>query len=110
MSQGILVFVEERGGSLRKASLEALSEAGRRIGAVGGEVTAVLIGSAVKGLAGQLGKYGAAKVIVVENGALEKYSTEAFTQALSEAVKKTSPKYVFAAYTSMAKDFVPRVA
>ena len=41
MSQGILVFVEERGGSLRKASLEALSEAGRRIGAVGGEVTAV---------------------------------------------------------------------
>ncbi|MBI5176082.1 MAG: electron transfer flavoprotein subunit alpha/FixB family protein [Candidatus Obscuribacter sp.] len=110
MSQGILVFVEERGGSLRKASLEALSEAGRRIGSVGGEVTAVLIGSAVKGLAGQLGKFGAAKVIVVENGALDKYSTEAFTQALSEAVKKTSPKYVFAAYTSMAKDFIPRVA
>ena len=31
MSQGILVFIEERGGQLRKASLEALSEAIRQI-------------------------------------------------------------------------------
>ncbi len=110
MSQGILVFVEQRGGQVRKASLEALSEAHRRAAAVGGDVSAVLIGSGVKGLAAQLGKFGAKKVLVVDNAALENYSTETFTQALTEAVKKVSPKYVFAACTSMAKDFIPRAA
>lgn len=110
MSQGILVFVEARAGQLRKASLEALSEAARRIGAVGGEVSAVLIGAGVKGLVEQVGNYKAGKVYVVDNASLADYSAETFAQALSEVVKKADPKYVFAAYTSMAKDFIPRAA
>lgn len=110
MSQGILVFIEERGGQLRKASLEALSEANRQIAAVGGSVTALLVGANVKALSSEVAKYSPAKVVVVENAVLGNYASETYTQALAEAVKALDPKYVFAAYTAMAKDFVPRVA
>ncbi|MBS1992911.1 MAG: electron transfer flavoprotein subunit alpha/FixB family protein [Cyanobacteria bacterium SZAS LIN-2] len=108
MSTGYLVFVESRGGQLRKASLEALSEAVRK--ANGQSVTALLIGSGVKSLAEGVGKYGAAKVLVADSAAFASYSTEAYADALVAAVKACSPRFVFAAHTAMARDFVPRVA
>ena len=108
MSTGILVFVETRAGQVRKAALEALSEA---IAKAGSEpVTALLIGSGVKALADQVGKYKAAKVLVADSDAFKAYSTEAFTDALVAAVQACDPRYVFAAHTAMARDFVPRAA
>jgi len=46
----ILVFVEQRGGEIRKASLQAISEAKRQ----GAEVSAVLPGSGIAAAAGGL--------------------------------------------------------
>lgn len=109
MAQGILVFVEQRNGQVRKSSLEALSEA-RRISINTKEpVTAVIVGSNIKQLAEELPRYGAAKVLVIDDAAFANYSTEGYAQALTEAVKKVDPKYVFAAHTAMAKDLIPRV-
>ncbi len=108
MSTGYLVFVESRAGQLRKASLEALCEAVRK--ASGEPVTALLIGKGVKGLASQLGKYKATKVLVADGDTFANYSTEAYADALASAAKQCSPRYIFAAHSSMARDFVPRVA
>jgi electron transfer flavoprotein alpha subunit len=108
MSTGYLVFVESRAGQLRKASLEALSEAVRKAG--GATVTALLIGKDVKGLAAEAAKYGATKVLVADSDTFGTYSTEAYSDALAAAVKACSPHYVFAAHSAMARDFVPRVA
>ena len=58
-----LVFIEQRDGKIRKASLEALSLA-RKLG--GGPAAAVLPGKGVTGLAEELGKYGAGKVYVAD--------------------------------------------
>src|SRR6202023_241953 len=58
-----LVFIEQREGKVRKASLEALSLA-RRLS--GGPVTAVLAGKGVAPLAKDLGKYGAGVVYVAD--------------------------------------------
>ncbi len=110
MAEGILVFIEQRQGQIRKASLEALSEAYRRISSVGGNVTALIIGKDVKGLAGNLPKYHPHKVLVVDGGDFENYSTEGYASALTAGIKSVSPKYVFAANTNMAKDLIPRVA
>ncbi|MFX6435380.1 hypothetical protein ABTG69_19545, partial [Acinetobacter baumannii] len=41
---------------------------------------------------------------------LSEYSTEGYAAALSAAVKKADPKYVFSANTAMARDLIPRVA
>lgn len=108
MAQGILVFIEQRNGNIRKASLEALSEAVRQSG--GAPVSAVVVGHNVKGLASEIGKFKPAKIYVVDGDAFANYSTEAYTTAIAEAVKKADPKYFFAAHTSMAKDLIPRVA
>jgi electron transfer flavoprotein alpha subunit len=108
MAQGILVFMEQRDAHLRKASLEALSEAVRQAG--GEAVSAVLVGENVNGLTGAIAKHGASKIFVADKNDFGKYSTEGYAAALTEAVKKADPRYVFAANTAMAKDLIPRVA
>ena len=108
MAQGILVFIEQRNGQLRKSSLEALSEARRQ--ANGEPVSAVVIGDKVDGVVTQVKKFGAEKIYSVENAELANYSTEGYAAGLSEALKKADPRYCLAANTSMAKDLMPRVA
>ncbi|HEY9720013.1 MAG TPA: electron transfer flavoprotein subunit alpha/FixB family protein [Trichormus sp.] len=108
MAQGILVFIEQRNGSIRKASLEALSEAVRQ--ASGEPVSAVVIGNNVKTLTDQIKQFQPGKILVVDGADFASYSTEGYAAALTAAVKKEQPRYVFAATTSMAKDLIPRVA
>jgi electron transfer flavoprotein alpha subunit len=110
MPSGILVFIEQRNGQVRRASLEALSEAHRQASVSNESVTAVIIGENVKAMADEVRQYKPAKILTADGTDFASYSTEAYAAALSEAVKKTSPRYVFAAHTSMAKDLLPRVA
>lgn len=109
MASGIMVFVEQRNGAIRKASLEALSEARRLVG--GKEpVTAVLVGENIKPLTAAANKCKPDKILVADNSQFAQYSTEAYAAALAAAVKQVDPKYVFAANTSMSRDLLPRVA
>jgi electron transfer flavoprotein alpha subunit len=61
-----LVYVEHHGGELQKASLGVLSKAA----GLWPDVTAVLCGSGVAGLAEQVGAHGAATVLVADDPAL----------------------------------------
>jgi electron transfer flavoprotein alpha subunit len=63
-----LVFVEHHEGRLQKDSLGLLSKAA----SLGGEVEAVLLGSDVKELAAEAGKYGAQRVHVDDDVLLDK--------------------------------------
>jgi len=58
-----LVFIEQRDGKIRNASLEALTLA-RKLG--GGPAAAVIAGSGVTALAKDLGAYGAGTVYVAD--------------------------------------------
>ena len=78
---GILVFVEQRSGDIRAASLQAISEARRH----GATVTAILGGSGVGDGAGSLGGYGAEKVFVADDSSLELYSAEGYAEAVVKA-------------------------
>jgi len=62
-----LVFLEHHEGELQKDSLGVLGKAAQ----LGGDVSALIAGSAVEGLAAQAGKYGATKVYVADDPALE---------------------------------------
>ena len=102
-----LVFIEQREGKIRKASLEALSLA-RQLS--GGPVAAVLPGKGVAALAAGLGKYGAGVVHVADRDDLALYSTKGYVGALDAAAKKESPSAVLLAATAMGKDVAPRFA
>jgi electron transfer flavoprotein alpha subunit len=102
-----LVFIEQREGRIRKASLEALALA-RRL--AGGPVAAVLPGKGVTPLAGALGKSGAGVVYVADRDDLELYSNKGYVGALDAAAQKETPEAVLIAATAMGKDVAPRFA
>ena len=102
-----LVFIEQREGKIRKASLEALSLARRLAGEA---VAAVLPGKGVAALAAGLGKYGAGVVYVADKEDLALYSTKGYVGALDAAAKKAGPDAVLIAATAMGKDVAPRFA
>jgi len=101
------VFIEQREGRIRKASLEALALA-RRL--AGGPVAAVLPGKGVTPLAAALGKSGAGVVYVADRDELELYSNKGYVGALDAAAQKESPDAVLIAATAMGKDVAPRFA
>ena len=80
MSKKVLVLAEVREGSLRNVSFEAIAAA--KTIAEGGEVVGVLIGEAVSGLGQELIKYGADRVVVVEDVQLKQYTSDGYSQAL----------------------------
>jgi electron transfer flavoprotein alpha subunit len=106
MMAGILVFVEQRGGEVRKASLQALSEAKRQ----GGAVSAVLPGSGVGDAAAGLAAWGADKIYVADDAKLGLYSAEGYAEAVVKVVEQEQPSAVFFAGTAMGRDLAPRVA
>ncbi len=108
MSKNILVLAEIRDGKIKKASLEALSEA--RTLAAGGVVSALLIGEGVAALAPQLAEYGAAKVYTAEDARLKLYAPRAYTTAAVAAAKSSGATLILAAGTSLGRDLAPRVA
>jgi electron transfer flavoprotein alpha subunit len=106
MSNTILAFAEQRNGKLRKAAYEVVSAAAQ----AGGDVVALIIGSGVEGLAGELGKYGASKVLVCDNDAFKDYTGESYGAAASSAVQSVNPSAVLFPASTMGKDLAPRVA
>jgi electron transfer flavoprotein alpha subunit len=102
-----LVFIEQRDGKIRKASLEALSLARRLSGA---PAAAVLPGKGVTVAAKDLGKYGAGVVYVADREDLALYSNKGYVGALDAATAKESPNAVLIAATAMGKDVAPRFA
>jgi electron transfer flavoprotein alpha subunit len=102
-----LVFIEQREGRIRKASLEALSLA-RRLS--GEPAAAVLPGKGVSALASDLGPYGAGVVYVADRDELSVYGNKGYVGALDAATKKENPDAVLIAATAMGKDVAPRFA
>jgi len=106
----ILTFIEQRDGNIRKASLEALSEARRQAASAGLEVCAVLAGQGVAARAAELGRYGAAKVFVADEERLARYSSEGYAQAVKLAAERCRPDAIFLAGTAMGRDLSGRLA
>lgn len=107
---GILVFIEQREGNLRKASLEALSAAARLAGERSLPVVAVLCGDKIEDKAATLGDWGAQKVVVVQQPELKLYSSEGYAQVLAQVCEEFSPEAIFLGATAAGRDLSGRLA
>ena len=106
----ILVFAEQRNGEIKKIAFENLTIA-KKLGAnLGSDVIAVLIGNSVSGLAGELEKYGADKVLTYQDANLENYNSEGYAKIVADAINDTQADVVIFGATAMGKDLAPRVA
>ena len=108
MSQGILVFLEERQGIIKKASLEAVSAARKLADELHESVTALGVGAEVR--AERLAEYGADKVVLARHELLGSYSPEAYAATVAQVAQKLEPRVILGAATAMGRDFLPRVA
>ena len=110
MVAGILVFIEQRQGTVKQSSFEALSEGRRLAGKIGADVSALIIGDQVENLAKDTAMYACNTVLLAQHEALANYSPEGYRDALLEAVKQERPRLLLIAGTAMGKDLAPRIS
>ncbi len=110
MSHKVLTFVEQRGGEIKKSSLEALSLGKQLAEQAGGSHAAVVAGQGIAGLADRIAAQGAAEVYVADAEVLANYSTEGYAAAAAQAVEKSGATILVAAASAMGKDLAPRLA
>ena len=108
--KGVYVFAQQVDNELSGIAFELLGKAKELAADLSTDVTAVLIGSGVKGLTDQLAEYGADKVIVVDDPELKDYRTEPYAHALSSVINEYKPEIVLVGATAIGRDLGPRVS
>ena len=110
MSDTILVVVEQREGKLNRVSWETIA-AGQALAAeTGWTLEAAVVGSNVGAIAAEVAGKKLAKVYDIESPKLDRYTPDAFTQALKEFLAKHPVKLVLMPHTYQVRDFVPKLA
>ncbi|HVO67473.1 MAG TPA: electron transfer flavoprotein subunit alpha/FixB family protein [Syntrophales bacterium] len=109
MAKGVWIVAEQRYGAFRKISFELASTARKLADQLGEEVGAILLGSGIEGLAGELGKYGVDKVYVADNAQLEPYTTDAHSTAIARLVKENNPSILLLGASAQGKDLSARL-
>lgn len=108
--KGVFIYAQQVDGEISPIAFELLGKAKDLAGDLGTDVTAVLLGSNVKGLADSLAEYGANRVIVVDNPVLEVYRTEPYAQALTAVINEYKPEIMLVGATAIGRDLGPRVS
>ena len=108
--KGVYVFAQQVDNELSSIAFELIGKGKDLAADLGTEVTAVLIGSDVKGLADELAAYGADKVIVVDDPELKDYRTEPYTHALASVIENYKPEIVLVGATAIGRDLGPKVS
>ncbi len=110
MAQGVFAITEQRDGELRKVSFEAVSEGRRVADGLGADLTAVVLGSGIEGLAEELKKYGPDKILVADDAALADYTTDAYTNVLAELIQSSDQAVIITGASAQGKDLSGRLA
>jgi electron transfer flavoprotein alpha subunit len=108
--QGVMVIGEAKNGKLTGMTGELLGGGRRLASELGGELSCLLIGSAVNGQTREAITLGADKVFVVNGPLLKDYVPESYTLAAEKVVKKVSPQILLLGQTEMGRDLAPRLA
>lgn len=108
--KGVYIFAQQVDNEISPIAFELLGKAKDLAADLEAEVTAVLLGYNVKGLADKLAQYGADNVVVVDSPVLETYRTEPYTQALAAVIKEYKPEIMLVGATAIGRDLGPRVS
>ena len=108
--KGAFVFAQQVDNVLDGVAFELLGKGKELAKDLNTEVTAVLIGSGVKGLADQLAEFGADRVIVVDDPQLKDYRTEPYAHALASVINEYKPEIMLVGATAIGRDLGPTVS
>lgn len=110
MSNGILVFVEHRGGVFSKHSFEAVAAAQDLAAQLQQPVHAVVLGADNSALAQEVAAYDVAKVVYANNAKLADYTPDGYTDAMERVIRQLDPQLVVMPHTYLVRDYAPKLA
>ena len=106
----ILVVAEHRGGTLNRATWEAVAAAQLLAERMGGAPIRIAVLGAAGGVPQELAAAGVGDVLVLADPALEPYTPDGYVIALAGAIASVSPRFVALSHTYQTRDFVPALA
>ncbi|MFN0173243.1 MAG: electron transfer flavoprotein subunit alpha/FixB family protein [Saprospiraceae bacterium] len=104
----VLVFAESPRGQLKKSAFEAVTY-GRKVADLLGTSCIALTLGATKD-AGELGRYGATKVLNISDPSFDTFDSQSSASAISEVAKGNNATVVVLSHTSTGKSVAGRVA
>ena len=109
---GVLVVMEQKGGTWNRMSFEALAAAQKLAAELGVGCSAAVVGAAevVKGLAQEVAGKKLEVVWAVGHGLLGEYSADGWCAALEGLIAEAGPGYVVFPHTYQVRDFAPALA
>ena len=108
--KGVFIYAQQVDNEVSSIAFELIGKAKELAADLNTEVTAVLLGSNVKALATDLAEYGADKVILVDDPALETYRTEPYAHALASVINEFKPEIMLVGATAIGRDLGPTVS
>jgi electron transfer flavoprotein alpha subunit len=103
-------FVEVADGRPTRLAFELLGKGRELSGKLGGENVALVLGHGVDGIARELGRHGADRVLVADHQQFDGYDAETWTHALRSIVGRHRPHVLLFPSTANGRDLGPRVA
>ena len=108
--KGVLGYCEVSEGKLTAIATEILGCGRRLANDLGQELSAVLVGTGVSGVAQEAIAFGADKVYVVDDPLLKDYQTDSYVAVMEKVVKQVMPQILVLGQTSIGRDLAPRLA
>ena len=108
--KNIWVFIESEHGKVKNVGYELLSIARKLADEKKCELIAVAVGKDVEQAAKDAICYGADSAIIIEGEEYDAYSTDAYTHAMTELIKKHKPETLMIGATHNGRDMGPRIA
>ncbi|MNK05780.1 Acryloyl-CoA reductase electron transfer subunit beta [compost metagenome] len=106
----ILVYVENTDGKFKKSAFEVVSYAKSIADNIQTDLVALSIGNVAEDELAGLGKYGASRVLNVNNEQLASFVNQAYASIIAEAIKSTGSKLLVLSNSFSGKGLAPRIA
>jgi len=108
--KNIFVFAEQRNGVIQNVALELIGKARELAQQSKDQVVALLLGHNITDKAQTLIEYGADVVLCVDAPELEQYTTEPYTQAITQIIREKKPSIMLIGATTIGRDLGPRLS
>ena len=108
--KGVTVFGEIAEGKLSSITADLLGGGRKLADQLDEELSLLMLGHEVSGVAKEAIAYGADTVYVVEDPQLKDYQTDTYTPAVAAIVKEILPKILLFGQNNIGRDLAPRLA
>jgi electron transfer flavoprotein alpha subunit len=108
--KGVMVYGEVAEGKLSAIATELLGYGKKLADDLGQELSAVLVGNGISGIAQEAIAFGADKVYVVDDPLLKDYQADSYLSVVEKVVQQVMPQIILLGQTSIGRDLAPKLA